>query len=94
MSHTAIVPDHSAIRNYLLQLGEPKALRAFLCTDISLKTETIAAYYAKRWPTEVFFRQSQNNLGFDTYQVRWAKAFTRLYPFILHHRIGSTVFVW
>ncbi|MNC72122.1 hypothetical protein D3C75_1231330 [compost metagenome] len=27
--------------------GEPKALRAFLCTDVSLETETISAYYAK-----------------------------------------------
>ncbi|MBJ6362343.1 transposase [Paenibacillus sp. MAHUQ-46] len=36
--------------------GESKALRAFLCTDVSLETETISAYYAKHWPIEIFFR--------------------------------------
>ncbi|MBJ6361635.1 IS701 family transposase [Paenibacillus sp. MAHUQ-46] len=57
--------------------GEQKALRAFLCTDVSLTTETICTYYSKRWPIEIFFRQSKNNLGFDTYQVRSATAFIR-----------------
>lgn len=42
--------------------GEPKGLRAFLCTNVSLETKTILAYYAKRWPIEIFFRQSKNNL--------------------------------
>ncbi|MEK3685232.1 transposase [Paenibacillus sp. FSL R10-2736] len=65
-----------------LAFGEPKALRAFCCTDISLGTETIATYYAKRWPIEIFFRQSKNNLGFDTYQVRSAKAFIRLWALL------------
>jgi hypothetical protein len=62
--------------------GEPKALRAFLCTDVSLTTETISSYYSKRWPIEIFFRQSKNNLGFDTYQVRSATAFIRLWTLL------------
>jgi hypothetical protein len=62
--------------------GEPKALRAFLCTDVSLATETISSYYSKRWPIEIFFRQSKNNLGFDTYQVRSATAFIRLWALL------------
>jgi Transposase DDE domain len=62
--------------------GECKALRAFLCTDVSLDTETISTYYSKRWPIEIFFRQSKNNLGFDTYQVRSATAFTRLWALL------------
>ncbi|OMF94878.1 transposase [Paenibacillus sp. FSL R7-0337] len=44
-----------------------------------METETIATYYTKRWPIEIFFRQSKNNLGFGTYQVRSAKAFIWLW---------------
>ncbi|OXM16400.1 IS701 family transposase [Paenibacillus herberti] len=62
--------------------GVPKALRAFLCTDVSLDAETISTYYSKRWPIEIFFRQSKNNLGFDTYQVRSATAFIRLWALL------------
>src|SRR5690606_33424680 len=70
--------------------GEPKALRAFLCTDVSLETETISTYYAKRWPIEIFFRQSKNNLGFDTYQVRSAKAFVRLWALLAFTHLYCT----
>lgn len=59
--------------------GVPKAPRAFLCTDVPLNTETISTYYSKRWPIDIFFRQSKNNLGFDTYQVHSATAFVRLW---------------
>jgi len=45
--------------------GEPKALRAFLSTDVSLETETISAYYAKRWPIEIFFRQYIGKLALN-----------------------------
>lgn len=71
--------------------GEPKALRAFCCTDISLETETIASYYAKRWPIEIFFRQSKTNLGFDTYQVRSAKAFIRLWILLAWTHLYCTI---
>jgi hypothetical protein len=71
--------------------GESKALRAFCCTDVSLETETIATYYAKRWPIEIFFRQSKNNLGLSTYQVRSAKAFIRLWAILSWTHLYCTV---
>jgi len=71
--------------------GEPKALRAFLCTDTSLDTTTISAYYAKRWPIEIFFRQAKNNLGFGTYQVRSATAFTRLWVLLAFTHLYCTI---
>jgi len=40
-----------------------KALHAFLCTDVELDTLTILQYYSKRWPIEIFFRQTKGNLG-------------------------------
>lgn len=70
--------------------GEPKALRAFLCTDVSLETEIISTYYAKRWSIEIFFRQSKNNLGLDTYQVRSAKAFIRLWALLAFTHLYCT----
>ena len=36
--------------------GNPKALRAFLRTDVSLTTNEILSYYVCRWLVEVFFR--------------------------------------
>ena len=54
------------------------ALHAFLCTDTELSNQTILEYYSKRWPIEVFFRQTKNNLGLNTYQVRSTKSIDRL----------------
>jgi hypothetical protein len=71
--------------------GEPKALRAFLCTDVSLETETISSYYSKRWPIEIFFRQSKNNFGFDKYQVRSAIAFVRLWALLAWTHLYCTI---
>nr|WP_231292763.1 hypothetical protein [Thermoanaerobacterium thermosaccharolyticum] len=31
-------------------------------------------YYNQRWPIEIFFRQTKNNLGLNTYQVRSTKS--------------------
>lgn len=56
---------------------EPKALRAFISTDVSLSTEEILAKYIARWPVEVFFRQSKNVLAFDRYQIRSSKGIQR-----------------
>ena len=50
--------------------GKANALRAFLCTDVSLDTPTILEYYRKRWKIEVFFKQQKNLLGFSGYQMR------------------------
>ena len=54
------------------------ALHAFLCTDTELSTKTILEYYSKRWPIEIFFKQTKNNLGLNTYQVRSVKSIDRL----------------
>lgn len=51
-----------------------KALHAFLCTDTELDTETILNYYSQRSPIEIFFRQTKNNLGLNTYRVRSTKS--------------------
>jgi hypothetical protein len=48
----------------------PNALHAFLCTDVELDTQTILENYSIRWPIEIFFRESKNNLGLKGYQVR------------------------
>ncbi len=53
-------------------------LHAFICTDTELDTETILNYYSQRWPIEIFFRQTKNNLGLNTYQVRSTKSIDRL----------------
>ena len=50
--------------------GKPKALRAFLSTDVSLSTDEILSYYVCRWPIEVFFRQCKDKLALDSYQIR------------------------
>ncbi len=52
--------------------GNPKALRAFLSTDVSLSTDEILSYYICRWPIEIFFRQCKDKLALDSYQIRSA----------------------
>lgn len=53
-------------------------LHAFLCTDTFLDDQKILEYYSKRWPIEIFFRQTKNNLGLNTYQVRSAQSIDRV----------------
>ncbi|GHV23970.1 transposase [Clostridia bacterium] len=57
----------------------PKALKAFICTDVSLDTETILTYYAERWCIETFFQQEKNSLGFDKYQMRSIRGIKRFW---------------
>ena len=57
--------------------GNPKALRAFLSTDVSLTTEEILSYYVCRWPIEIFFRQCKDKLALGSYQIRSAKGIKR-----------------
>jgi IS4 transposase len=59
--------------------GNPRALRAFLCTDTSLTTVEILDIYAERWQIEVFFRQAKNVLAFDKYQIRSSKGIKRFW---------------
>lgn len=55
----------------------PKALRAFICTDVSLSTREILDRYIERWPIEVFFRQSKSRLAFSHYQIRSSQGIRR-----------------
>lgn len=55
----------------------PKALRAFISTDVSLSTQEILDKYVERWPVEVFFRQSKDKLAFDRCQVRSSEGIRR-----------------
>ena len=57
--------------------GTPKALRAFLSTDVSLSTDAILSYYTCRWPIEVFFRQCKDKLALDNYQIRSSRGIQR-----------------
>ena len=59
--------------------GVAKALKAFICTDVSLETATILDYYTNRWPIEVFFKQEKGHLGFNKYQIRSIKGIQRLW---------------
>lgn len=56
---------------------DTKALRAFVCTDVSLTTEEILAIYVKRWSIELFFRQSKEKLALDKYQIRSSRGIRR-----------------
>ncbi|WP_298021191.1 transposase [uncultured Dysosmobacter sp.] len=58
--------------------GNPKALRIFLCSDLSLDDRTILEYYSHRWKIEMMFRSQKRYMGFKSFMVRAAKAFDRL----------------
>ncbi|ACL22100.1 IS701-like element ISDha16 family transposase [Desulfitobacterium hafniense] len=68
-----------------------KALHAFLCTDVSLETQTILAYYSKRWPIEIFFRQAKGNLGFNGYQVRSIRSIERFWALLSFTHLYCTM---
>ncbi len=59
-------------------LGNPNALRIFLCSDLSLDDETILDFYSHRWKIEVMFRSHKRYMGFKSFMVRTVKAFDRL----------------
>ncbi len=58
--------------------GNPKALRVFLCSDLSLDDKTILKYYTHRWKIEVMFRSQKRYMGFKSFMVRAVRAFDRL----------------
>lgn len=69
----------------------PKALRVFISTDVSLSTREILDRYVERWPVEVFFRQSKDKLAFDRYQIRSSKGIRRYWLLMsLAHLIACT----
>ena len=57
--------------------GVSKALRAFICTNVSLSTPKIMDIYLNRWNIEVFFRQSKKILAVDKYQIRKSQGIQR-----------------
>jgi len=57
----------------------PKALKAFISTDVSLDTQTILDYYASRWCIETFFSEMKGGIGFSKYQIRSIKGIERLW---------------
>ena len=59
--------------------ANPKALRAFICTDTSLSTNEILDIYMERWPIEVFFRQTKNILALNKYQIRSSDGIKRFW---------------
>ena len=59
------------------EFHNPKTLRAFISTDVSLSTREILDAYVERWPVEIFFRQSKGKLAFNRYQIRSAQGIRR-----------------
>lgn len=65
------IPNAAVIFSYPKDgFGNPKALRVFLSTNVELSTQDILDTYTKRWPIELFFRQSKSKLALDSYQIR------------------------
>lgn len=65
------IPNAAVILSYPREaFGNPRALRVFLSTNADLSTQEILDTYTKRWPIELFFRQSKQKLGLDKYQLR------------------------
>ena len=62
--------------------GGVGALRAFLCTDTTLKSDAILNHYANRWQIEVFFKQMKGYFGLDKFMIRSAKAIDRFFVII------------
>ena len=72
--------------------GNLKALRCFICTDVSLDVEKILSTYTKRWPIEVFFRDSKNKLAFHGCQIRSSQGIRRYWLLMsLSHFICCTI---
>lgn len=72
------IPNAVVIISYPKEaFGNPKALRVFLSTNVGLSTQEILDTYTRRWPIEVFFRQSKSRLALDKYQIRSKKGIQR-----------------
>ena len=65
------IPNAAVILSYPKDaFGNQKALRIFISTNVGLSTQEILDTYTKRWPIELFFRQSKDKLALDKYQIR------------------------
>lgn len=77
---------------------DPKRMKAFLSTDVSLSNEEILSYYSKRWTIETYFRTAKVQLSMDRYQIRSVKAIDRYLTLLLfaalccaYHSHGSLI---
>lgn len=57
-------------------------VRAFFSTDPTMSVPEILTTYARRWSTEVCFRDLKQELGFADSQARTRKAVERTAPFV------------
>lgn len=57
--------------------GNPKALRAFISTNVALSTQEILSCYVYRWSIEIFFLQCKDKMALDGYQLRSAQGIKR-----------------
>lgn len=65
------IPNAVVILSYPKEaFGNPRALRVFISTNVGLSTQEILDTYTRRWPIELFFRQSKGKLALDKYQIR------------------------
>ena len=55
----------------------PRAMKAFISTDIKMSGKQLLKHYSKRWPIEVYFRESNRRFGMKQCQVRSKKAIMR-----------------
>ena len=58
-------------------VGGCNALKAFLCSDLSLSDEEVLEHYSHRWKIEVMFKQQKRYLGLKSFMIRSAKAIDR-----------------
>ena len=59
--------------------GVKSALRAFICTDLSLADKEILEHYGHRWSIETFFQLQKKYFGLNKFMVRSAKAIDRFF---------------
>ena len=72
------IPNAAVILSYPKEaFGNPRALRVFISTNAELSTQEILDTYSRRWPIELFFRQSKGKLALDKYQIRSRKGIQR-----------------
>lgn len=72
------IPNAAVVISYPKEaFGNPKALRVFISTNAGLSVQEILDMYTKRWPIELFFRQSKSKLALDKYQIRSAQGIQR-----------------
>jgi len=63
-------------------LFSPRAMKAFISTDIKMSGKQLLCHYTKRWPIEVFFREANRRLGMKQCQAHSKRAIIR-YQYLL-----------